>query len=129
MGAARISPCLPCARPRPPPPAAPPTPPRHASPPTAPRDRRTAPLSPGGAADPDDGHPTSKLCQALLQFLLVVIRGGLLDLGTQLGAPRLDVRLLAGAVDDRRALLVDAHLLGGAEHVERDVFELDAELF
>ena len=39
-----------------------------------------------------------------------------------------DLGLLAGAVDDRRVLLVDAHLLGPAEHVERDVLELDAEI-
>ena len=39
-----------------------------------------------------------------------------------------DVRLLAGAVDDRGVLLVDHHLLGVAEHVERDVLELDAEI-
>ena len=37
--------------------------------------------------------------------------------------------LLAGAVDDRGVLLVDAHALGAAEHRERDVLELDAEVF
>ena len=36
--------------------------------------------------------------------------------------------LLAGAVDDRRVLLLDAHPLGAAEHVEGDVLELDAEI-
>ena len=36
--------------------------------------------------------------------------------------------LLAGAVDDRGVLLLDAHPLGLAEHVERDVLELDAEV-
>ena len=40
-----------------------------------------------------------------------------------------DVLLLAGAVDDGRRLLGDRHLLGAAEHVERDVFKLDAEIF
>ena len=40
----------------------------------------------------------------------------------------LDVGLLAGAVDDRGVLLLDHHLLGAAEHVERDVLELDAEI-
>ena len=42
---------------------------------------------------------------------------------------RLDVLLVAGAVDDRGVLLVDAHPLGAAEHGERHVLELDAEFF
>ena len=42
---------------------------------------------------------------------------------------RLDLLLLAGAVDDGRVLLGDRHLLGAAEHGERHVLELDAEVF
>ena len=34
----------------------------------------------------------------------------------------------AGAVDDRGVLLLDHHPLGAAQHVERDVLELDAEI-
>ena len=41
----------------------------------------------------------------------------------------LDLRLLAGAVDDGGVVLGDRHLLGAAEHVERDVLKLDAEIF
>jgi len=41
---------------------------------------------------------------------------------------RPDVRLLAGAVDDRRIIFLDDRPPGAAEHVERDVLELDAEL-
>ena len=82
----------------------------------------------GRAADADDRDAAGQLGQPLLQFLLVVVRGRLLDLRAQLRAAGLDVGLLAGAVDDRRVVLVDAHLLGPAEHVERDVLELDAEI-
>src|SRR5205814_4629660 len=82
----------------------------------------------GRAADADNGNAARQFRQALLQFLLVVIRGRLLDLRAQLRAAALDFRLLAGAVDDRRAVLVDADLLGRAEHVKRDAFELDAEI-
>src|SRR5205807_5824921 len=82
----------------------------------------------GRAADADDGNPARQFRQALLQFLLVVIRGRLVDLRTQLSAATLDLRLLAGAVDNRRAVLVDADLLGRAEHVERDALELDAKI-
>ena len=82
----------------------------------------------GRAADPDDRNAAGQFRQALLQFLLVVFGGRLLDLGAQLRAATLDIRLLAGAVDDRRVFLLDAHFLGPAEHVERDVLELDAEI-
>src|SRR5271169_5739018 len=82
----------------------------------------------GCAADTDDGDAARQFRQAFLQLLLVVIRGRLLDLRTQLRAATLDVLLLAGTVDDRRVLLLDAHLFCGAEHVERDVLELDAEV-
>src|ERR1700730_5858418 len=82
----------------------------------------------GCAADTDYGDTARQFRQALLQLLLVVIRGRLLDLRAQLRAATLDVLLLAGTVDDRRVLLFDAHLFCGAEHVERDVLELDAEI-
>ena len=42
---------------------------------------------------------------------------------------RLDLLLLAGAVDDGGVLLGDRHPLGLAEHGEGDVLELDAEVF
>src|SRR6266699_478710 len=72
---------------------------------------------------------TPPASQTLLQLLTVVVRGGLLDLHLDLLHARLDVGLLAGAVDDRGVLLVDHQLLGAAEHREVDVLELDAEVF
>ena len=83
----------------------------------------------GRAADADHRDAAGELGETLLQLLLVVVRGGLLDLRLDLLDARLDVRLLAGAVDDGGVLLLDAHPLGAAEHVERDVLELDAEIF
>src|SRR6478672_8177622 len=83
----------------------------------------------GRAADADHRDAAGELGQTLLQLLAVVVRGGLLDLRLDLRHARLDVGLLAGAVDDRGVLLVDHHLLGAAEHGERDVLELDAEIF
>jgi hypothetical protein len=82
----------------------------------------------GRAADADHRDAARELRETLLQLLLVVVRGGLLDLRLDLADPGLDVGLLAGAVDDRRVLLLDAHPLGAAEHVDRDVLELDAEI-
>jgi hypothetical protein len=46
-----------------------------------------------------------------------------------IASTRLDVGLLAGAVDDGGVLLVDHHLLGLAKHGERHFLELDAEIF
>src|SRR6202023_1661140 len=83
----------------------------------------------GRAADADHRDAAGELGQTLLQLLTVVVRGGFLDLRLDLLNARLDVSLLAGAVDDRGVLLVDDHLLGAAKHVEGDVLELDAEVF
>src|SRR6516225_8681599 len=83
----------------------------------------------GGAADADHRDAASELGQALLELLAVVVGGGLLDLGLDLGDAALDVGLLAGAVDDRGVLLLDHHLLGATEHGERHVLQLDAEVF
>src|SRR5467141_1129755 len=83
----------------------------------------------GRAADADHRDAARELGQTLLQLLTVVVRGGFLDLRLDLIDACFDVGLLAGAVDDGGVLLVDHHLLGAAEHVERDVLELDAEIF
>src|SRR5467141_4538210 len=83
----------------------------------------------GRAADADHRDAARELGQTLLQLLTVVVRGGFLDLRLDLIDARFDVGLLAGAVDDGGVLLVDHHLLGAAEHGERDALELDAEIF
>src|SRR4030095_4253013 len=82
-----------------------------------------------GAAYPDDGDTAGQLRQPLLQLLAVVVGGVLLDLRPDLRDAALDLLLLAGAVDDRRVVLVDADPLGPAKHVEGDGLELDAEVF
>ena len=71
----------------------------------------------GRAADADHRDAARELGETLLQLLLVVVGGRVLDLRLDLGDARLDVRLLAGAVDDRGVLLLDAHPLGAAEHL------------
>jgi hypothetical protein len=82
----------------------------------------------GCPADADHRDPAGKLGEPLLELLTIVVRCGLLDLHPDLGNPSLDVGLLAGAADDRGVLLLDQHLLGTAEHVERHMLELDAEV-
>ena len=82
----------------------------------------------GRAADADHRNAAGELGQPLLQLLLVVVRGGLLDLRLDLLDTRFDIRLLAGAADDRGVFLLDHHLLGAAEHVHSHLVELDAEI-
>src|SRR5881398_1860934 len=53
-----------------------------------------------------------ELRQPLLQFLAIVIGGGLLDLLLDLADAGFDVLLLAGAIHDRGLLLVDDDLFG-----------------
>src|SRR4029453_17293538 len=83
----------------------------------------------GGATDADHRDAAREFGQPLLQLLLVVVRGGLLDLRLDLADPGLDLFLLAGAIDDGGLLLLDDDLLGAAQHVEGDVLKLDAEVF
>src|SRR4249919_831702 len=83
----------------------------------------------GRAADADHRDAACELGQTLLELLTVVVRGGFLDLRLDLRHAGFDVGLLAGTVDDRGVFLVDHHLLGATKHGERDVLELDAEVF
>src|SRR5262245_60583101 len=66
--------------------------------------------------------------QPLLQLLAVVVRRRFLDLGPDLLDAPLDFLRLAGALDDRRVVLVDDHLLGLPKVLELDVLELDPEV-
>ena len=83
----------------------------------------------GRGADADDGHAAGQLGQPFAELLLVVFALGLVHLRADLVDALLDVRPLARAVDDRAAFLLDAHLLGLAELIERDVLQLEAEIF
>ncbi len=82
----------------------------------------------GGAADADHRNAAGQLGQTFLQLFLVIVAGGLFDLGLDLGDAGLDVGLLAGAIDDGGVVLVDADLLGRAQHVDLDVLKLDADV-
>src|SRR4029077_5884125 len=81
------------------------------------------------AADADHRDAAREFGQPLLELLAIVIRGGFLDLCLDLGNTPLDIALLTGTVDDRGVLLVDHQLLGLAEHGERGILELNAEIF
>src|SRR6185503_3252284 len=83
----------------------------------------------GGRADLDDRDAADELRQPLLQLLAIVVARGLLDLRANLLHARLDVGLLARALDDGRVVLVDGDALGAPEVLQRHVLELEPEVF
>ena len=82
----------------------------------------------GHRADADDRDAASDLGQALLQLLLVVVGGGLLDLRADAVGACLDLALLARTFDDGGGILGQADLAGRAQVLHLDAVELDAEV-
>ena len=82
----------------------------------------------GRAADVEDRHAAGQLREPLLELLAVVVAGGGLDLLLDLLHAAVDVGLLAAALDDRRVVLADGDLAGGAQLVELEAVELHAEV-
>src|ERR1700753_4409368 len=82
----------------------------------------------GRRARLDDGHAAGQLGQPLLQLLAVVVRVGVLDLGTDLVDPARDLVRVPGTVDDRRLVLGDVPPASTAEPVDVRVLQLQAQL-
>ncbi|MBT8110858.1 MAG: hypothetical protein KJO27_09040 [Gammaproteobacteria bacterium] len=72
----------------------------------------------GRSTNLDDGNTARQLGNTLLQLLFVVVRRGISNLVVDLLDACLDVRCLAGAIDDRRRFFRDLDLLGLAEIAE-----------
>src|ERR1700736_311891 len=83
----------------------------------------------GRSAYLDHSHATDQLRQPLLQFLAVVVAGGLVDLAANFLYPAFDLGVLALAFDDRGVVLVHRDLFGLAEVGHLDVLQLDAQVF
>src|SRR3546814_8807364 len=74
-------------------------------------------------------NAASKLGETLLQLFTVIVRRSRLDLRADLLDPALDALGVARTIDKGRVVLVDRDALGAAKHVERDGFQLAAEIF
>ena len=85
-------------------------------------------LALGRGADVDLGHAAGQLGEPLLELLAVVVALGVGDLAADRLDPALDRVVAAGALDDRRVVLVDHDLLGPAQVAQADVLELDAQV-
>jgi hypothetical protein len=82
----------------------------------------------GGCTDFDQRDTAGELRDTLLELLLVVVAGRFLDLLADRLDAGLDVRSLAGSVDDGRGLFLDHNLLGVAQIVHGDLLERQANL-
>ena len=82
----------------------------------------------GGRADLEHRNTAGQLGQTLLQLLTVVVGVGVLDLGTDLGDPTVDVGLVSGTLDNRGLVLGDGDLAGLTEQIETGVLQLEADL-
>ena len=72
--------------------------------------------------------PPASLASRSCSFSRSQSESVLLDLGLDLGDAAVDVLGVAGAVDDRGVVLGDGDAAGGAEHLEADLVELEADL-
>src|SRR5882762_7730225 len=81
----------------------------------------------GRGTDLDQGNTAGELGNALLQLFLVVIGSRFLDLLTNALDAALDVRSLAGAVDDGGVLFLHQNLLRFAQVVQRRLLERQAD--
>src|SRR5215470_2492026 len=83
----------------------------------------------GRRADVDHRNAADELREALLELLAIVVAGRLVDLRLDLLDAGFEISLLAAAVDDRAVVFVDRDALGLSEILQREVLELDAEIF
>src|SRR5882724_6501428 len=81
----------------------------------------------GRGTDFDHGNTAGELGNALLEFFLVIVRGRFLDLLTDAVDSALDVRGLAGAVDDGGILFLHQNFLRFAQVVQRRLLERQAD--
>src|SRR3546814_9054771 len=77
-------------------------------------------------ADLDDRDAAGELGKTLLEPLLVIVAGRVLDLRPDRVDPALTAIRGASAIDEGRSVLVDRDALGGTQHLQRDVLQLHA---
>src|SRR3546814_4806985 len=76
-------------------------------------------------ADLDDRDAAGELGKTLLELLLVIVAGRVLDLRPDRVDPALNAIRGASAIDEGRSVLVDRDALGGTKHLQRDVLQLN----
>ena len=82
----------------------------------------------GSCTHVDDSNTAGQLGQTLLKLFAVVIRGGFLNLTTDLIHAALDVRRFSSTFHDGGVFFVDHDRLGPPEVFNLDVLQLDSEV-
>ncbi len=80
----------------------------------------------GGGANLDHRNTAGQLGNALLQFLAIVIGGGVLDLDTDLADTRLDGIVVTGAINDGGVVLVHGDTLGSTQVLQGGGLQVQA---
>ena len=82
----------------------------------------------GCSTDLDDRHTAGQLGNAFLHFFFVVIRGGFVDLYTNLVHPCFDLAGRTCTIDHRGVFLANLDTLRGAKILQRRAFEAHTDL-
>src|SRR5699024_2259223 len=82
----------------------------------------------GGRTRADDGDAAGELGEALLELLAIVVRIGVLDLGTDLVDAAVDLLGVSGALDDGGLVLGHDDLARLAEHGDVGGLEREPDL-
>ncbi len=77
----------------------------------------------------DDSNTANQFGKSLLQFLTIIVRSGILNLGTDLLDTSGKLLFITGAVNKRGVVFIDDNALTGAEVIDGDIFKFDAEIF
>ena len=77
----------------------------------------------------DDSNTTGEFRESFLEFFLVILAVGLLDMTTNLVDTRIHVGSLAATFNDGRRTFVHCDLFRLAELIKGDVFQLDPKIF
>ena len=83
----------------------------------------------GSSTHIDHRHTACQLRKAFLEFFAVVIAGGFFDLLADLMDSAEDVRFAAGTFHDGGVFFFNGDAFGSAEHIQRHIFQLDAQVF
>ena len=81
----------------------------------------------GGSTDADNRYAAGQLCQTLLQFFLIVIRGGLFHLGLDLCHAGLDFGGIPQTVHDHGIFLADLDRFRTAQLINGSILQFIAQ--
>ena len=82
-----------------------------------------------GRTDFDHSHSTYQLGQAFLELFTIIIRGGVFNLGPNLGDSAFDLVLCSGAFNNGGVIFVDIDSFGASKIGDSGIFQFKSDLF